>query len=53
MMVAKFLQQTRGLNMALVGDYLSNRAPFNAQVRAFIATLSPPPLLFLWMHVGA
>ena len=33
MLVAKFLQQTRGLNKAVVGDFLSKDRPFNAEVR--------------------
>lgn len=32
MLVAKFLQQTRGLNKAVIGDFLAKDAPFNAQV---------------------
>eukprot|EP00750_Incisomonas_marina_P025864 INCI5733.1.p1 GENE.INCI5733.1~~INCI5733.1.p1 ORF type:complete len:620 (-),score=122.85 INCI5733.1:693-2468(-) len=32
MLVAKFLQQTRGLNKAVVGDFLSKDRPFNAEV---------------------
>ena len=32
MLVAKFLQQTRGLNKAVIGDFLAKDAPFNARV---------------------